>query len=437
MTVTVRMVLPLLAAAVLCILGVFSQTLFHAGLLVAVLTVLLAMADRWLLPEAAALEVVRCVPAMLPVEADTLVELFVEHSGSSTLDLIIHDEPPDEFELREVNFAVRLGRRERRRLTYRVRPQRRGDYRFHRVVVVCRGPLVGMIRRHYAYDRSTAVKVYPNYRELAKFDLLTLRGRLQAVGVRAARRHGMSTEFESLREYTVDDEYRRINWHASARAGKLIATQYQEDKSQNVMLLIDTGRMMGTQSFGRSRLDHAIQAAMMLAHASVRNGDKVGLLVFSNRIHRFLPPGRRHSQVARLAEQVYNIESTLVESNYSDAVEYLRQHHKRRSLVVLFTDVIDRYASQMLIRSVSALYPKHLPLCVVMKDPLLERLVETKDGNKENAYQKAVSAELLGERQEAIGYLRNHGVDILDVFAADMTAELINRYIEIKSRALL
>lgn len=203
------------------------------------------------------------------------------------------------------------------------------------------------------------------------------------------------------------------------------------------MILIDAGRLMGTTSLGLSKLDHAINAALMLAHISVKRDDRVGLLVFSQAIQSYLAPKKNKSQLARMADQLYNVKSELVESDYGRAFEFLKLKQKRRSLIVVFTEVLDRYASQILIKNLAMMYPKHLPLCVIMKDRLLSQIIHQPADTTDSVFEKAVTAELINERREALAFLKTNGVMVLDVLPEELTTAVINQYIEIKSKAVL
>ncbi|MBL7960273.1 DUF58 domain-containing protein [bacterium] len=376
----------------------------------------------------------RKVASKLAMGAANKVEIHVENRSASELKMMVHDEPPDEFEMRNVSFEAVLRPREIRSFYYEIRPNLRGDFVFQNVNLSCNGILFGLIQRRYIFSLLMPVKVYPNFKAIKKFELTTLRGKWMQSGMRPVRQFGQGTEYESLREYSPDDEYRAINWSASARMAKLITTQYQVERSQHVMILIDAGRLMGGVSKGLSKLDHAINAALILADIAIKKNDNVGMLVFSKTVQSFLAPAKSRLQLSLIAEHLYNVKSELVESDYASAFEYLRQKHKRRSLIVMFTEFLDRYSSQILIQNVSVMYSKHLPLCVLMKDRALNVIVNQEVESKDDVFQKAAAAELLEEREQAIAFVRSYGVIVMDVLPESLSFEVINKYIEIKNK---
>ncbi|NUM79441.1 DUF58 domain-containing protein [bacterium] len=437
MTFTSRTIILIFLSAVCMMYGVIDPAAVYVSIGILLLTAGGCAFEFFQIPDERQILVSRHVASKLALGAPNTVTLDIENRSLQSLSLVIRDEPPDEFELRDVIFKERLKRRERKELTYRVTPDQRGDYFFHQLNIACDGPIFGLIRRILVYQIGQSVKVYPNYKEIKKFELMSMRGKLAEIGMRPVKQYGLGTEFESLREYNPDDEYRRIDWNASARAGKLISMQYQLERSQQVMILIDAGRLMGTTSLGLSKLDHAINAALMLAHISVKRDDRVGLLVFSQAIQSYLAPKKNKSQLARMADQLYNVKSELVESDYGRAFEFLKLKQKRRSLIVVFTEVLDRYASQILIKNLAMMYPKHLPLCVIMKDRLLSQIIHQPADTTDSVFEKAVTAELINERREALAFLKTNGVMVLDVLPEELTTAVINQYIEIKSKAVL
>ncbi|KAB2878311.1 DUF58 domain-containing protein [bacterium] len=434
MTFTPRTIFLLIFFSLLTVSGFAIDELLYIGIVAALLLFAAICFEFWFMPNQDQIIVWRKVASKLALGVENSVKIYVENRSVSELKMMIHDEPPDEFAMRSVNFEATLRPREIRSFYYEIHPNHRGDFVFHNVNLSCYGILFGLIQKRYIFSLLMPVKVYPNFKAIKKFELTALRGKWMQSGTRPVRQFGQGTEYESLREYSPDDEYRNINWNASARMAKLITTQYQVERSQNVMILIDAGRLMGGVSMGLSKLDHAINAALVLSDIAIKKNDNVGILVFSKTVQSFLAPKKTRTQLSFIAERLYNVKSELVESDYASAFEYLRQKHKRRSLIVMFTEFLDRYSSQILIHNVSVMYPKHLPLCVLMKDHSLNMIVNQAIESKDDVYQKAAAAELLEEREQAIAFVRSHGAIVLDVLPENLSSEVINKYIEIKNK---
>jgi uncharacterized protein (DUF58 family) len=337
---------------------------------------------------------------------------------------------------------------------YTVYPVHRGDYRFGPISARYRGPL-GLVWRQQQTSPPDEVKVYPNLLAVRRYESLLHRGMLHEIGLRRSRRRGTGTEFERLREYTPDDEYRRINWTATARRHQPIATDYTVERAQNIMLLIDTGRLMAIQvpypgemehpddvgprevARALTRLDHAVNAALLLAFVSQETGDRVGLLAFSDTVSRFVRAAAGRRQFLALTEVLYDLEPQPTESDYAEALAYLRVHNPRRSLAVIFTDIAHEAAASSLLRHVGSLARRHLPLIVTMRDPAIEAVAMQSPSDSAAVYQRAVARDMLERRDVTLSRLRAAGALTLDVSADSLSPSLINRYLEIKARGVL
>ncbi len=424
-------------AVLLCLAGVIDTMFVWSGLVLLAVLVLASILDYVNCPSVSRFSVRRFAPRRLALGVANTVSIGVELRFPRRLRITLRDEPPDEWEMRDVVFQDWIQPRHVKTWTYTVTPPRRGDYYFHDFNLACRGPVFGLIEKRYVIAASMPARVYPNYHEIRKFSLLAQRHKLNEIGLRPISRYGEGTEFESLRDYTPDDDYRRIDWKASARTVRLITRQHQVERSQHIMLIVDCGRLMGTIGGAASRLDHAVDAALMLAYLALRQDDQVGLLVYDERVRRHLAPRRHRMQLGQILENLYALKSDLVESNYVEAFEYFRKKQKRRSLAVIFTEVIDRRASQLLIRSVQSLYPRHLPLVVLMRDCALDAVIRHPAHEAFDRFRKAAASEILMEREEAVSDLRSHGVTVLDVLPEHLTVTLLNQYIVVKSRGRL
>jgi uncharacterized protein (DUF58 family) len=257
------------------------------------------------------------------------------------------------------------------------------------------------------------------------------------MGFRPVRYLGDGAEFDYLREYSPDDDYRKIDWKATARHQRPMTRQYDLERSQTLMLVLDAGRMMCAEIGAMSKLDYAINAALLLAYVAVERDDAVGLAVFADELETFVPPGKGLRQVGLLADQLYAVQPVLREPNYGEAFAYLRRRTQRRALVVTFTDLIDREASAQLLANVLALAPRHLPLVVTLRDDRLDALARLRPDEARQAYERAVATDLLAQRRLALAALRAGGALVLDAAPRDLTVATVNRYLEIKARAAL
>ncbi len=398
----------------------------------------LALTDWMLFPPLERLSVEREVDDKLSLGTQNAVRVRIRNGSDVPLQLELRDSPPDTMpsDLPSAPFQFSLDAGTRQAAVYHVTPQARGDYAFGDLYLRVRGRL-GLVQRQLRVPAPRAVKVYPNLLETAKFNLMARRERLQQVGIRAARLQGAGREFESLRDYLPDDEMRRIDWKATARRGKLVARQYEVEKSQNVLLVLDVGRTMLAEIDGIQKLDYAINAALLLAYVATLSEDKVGLLVFADTVQAYLPPKKGRGQVYAILEALYNARATLAEPDYRGALAYLAARWRKRSLMVCFTDLWDPDSSRQTITELAALQPRHLVAAVTLLDTKVLRAAGQEVASAGSVYEKAVATQVLDDRQKAAGALTQRGVLVVDAPADKLSAELVNRYLEVKERMML
>lgn len=403
-----------------------------------VLLAMLAVTDWFLLPAPESLQVDRVVDEKLSLGAPNPVRVRLRNAGRMALRLDLRDSPPETMrtDQGDAPFTFTIAPNARHAAVYHVTPVARGDYRFGDIYLRLRGRL-GMVNRLARVALAQDVKVYPNIVDTATFTLMARRGRLQQVGIRAARLQGAGREFESLREYLPDDEMRRIDWKASARSGKLVARQYEVEKSQSVILVIDIGRTMLAEIDGIQKLDYAINAALLLAYVATLSEDRVGLLLFADEVQTYLPPKKGRAQVYAIMDALYNAKASFREPDYRKALGYLRARWRKRSLVVCFTDLWDADSSRTTINELASLQPRHLVAAVALLDTNLLRTARLEVDKADTVYRKAVALQVLEDRNKATGLLSQRGVLVVDSPADKLSAELVNKYLDVKERMML
>ncbi|HWP41810.1 MAG TPA: DUF58 domain-containing protein [Blastocatellia bacterium] len=396
-----------------------------------------AAVDYFISERAKSFRVERELESRFAMGASNRVSIKMTNLARRAVTFIIKDEYPPEMELldpREARLTVTAGRA--RTWSYSLLPTARGNYGFGDTVVRFRSRL-GLLWRQFTYPTATSVKVYPDIREAKKNELYAHRNRRPEAGLRRMRLRGQGREFESLRDFVIGDEIRHISWAATARRGKLITRQYTIERSQNVVVLLDTGRLMTARIGKLSKLDHAINATLSIAYVAASGGDNVGLVVFSRRVLSYLPPRRGHDQINQLMEALYNVDPQMIEPSYKRAFNFFDANCHRRSLVVILTDLVDRDASAELLAHTSKLVPRHLPLIVTIGDTDLRQLVREAPASATDVYRQSVAEEILRQREEALSRIRHAGGLALDVPAGQLSLELVNKYLEVKERGLL
>ncbi len=282
-----------------------------------------------------------------------------------------------------------------------------------------------------------SVTVYPNLRHAAIRALPTQAQRRREAGQRTVRRLGEGRVFESLHEWVPGEETRSIDWKATARRGKLMVRRYEDERRQQVLMMIDAGRLLTAESEGRPRLEAAIDAALELAHSAVLHDDNIGLFVFADQVMRFIPPARGRRALRQVLDALATIEGRMVEPDYPAAFAYLAARHRKRGLTVLFTDVVDRTASDAVVAQAGSLRPRHLPLAVTLRDTALERIATRRPLHVEEAFERAAAEELLEAREGALAEMRSHGVLVLDVLPDNAARMVVEQYELLKRRALV
>lgn len=315
-------------------------------------------------------------------------------------------------------------------------PVRRGKSRAGKLHLRLRGPW-GLAWRQGVRKLPWEITVYPSLRNAALRALPTQPQRRREAGFRNIRRIGEGRLFESIKEWVPGDEMRTIDWKATARRGKLMSRNYEDERRQHVMMVIDAGRLLTAEIDGVPRLEAAINAALELAHSAVQHDDNIGLLVFADEILQFVPPARGRRALRSMLNALAAIEGRLVEPNYPAAFAYLAARNRKRALTVLFTDVVDRTASDAMVAQAGNLRPRHVPLAVTLRDPALERVATTRPGNVDAAFQRAAAEELLEAREAALAELRSHGVLVLDVLPDGAARAVVAQYERLKRRALV
>jgi uncharacterized protein (DUF58 family) len=429
------LVLLALVPVVLAILTLFDRTLLWPMLATDVGIALVAVVDA-LLARRRLVTVKRSAREVFSIGQPNLVTVELRSLSRRRLRVLLRDDLFDGAESDELPVEVDLPPRGRATVRYHVRPSVRGAYRFGDHWVRYASPLGLWIRQLRVADEKP-VKVFPDVKAVRTYELLARQNREQSM-FRSTRRRGGESEFERLRDYRREDEYRAIDWKATARRRRLIAREYQLESNQSIVFVLDAGRLMTAETAGLSLFDHALNALLMLSHVAVRNGDQVGLLAFSDEVKSYAPPAVGARATQAIIHAGYHLHPEIVESNYGVAFQQLSSRVKKRTLVVLFTQVVDEVAARELLRLTRGLLPRHLLLLVLFRDADVETLLEPASTAGElGAYLRAAAAEVLTWRERVSLELRKQGALILDVLPQKLTPALINRYLEVKARHLL
>lgn len=426
----------LLIGPFLALGGLWRPELVDVGLAWTGGVALLGFLDAMMARATTRLEVERHFEDPLSLNARNPMTLTVRNQSWRGADLDVLDDLPDPLRPKDNRGRVQVAAHGLGSMAFEVRPAERGKFELGEVFVRGRA-LLGLSSWQRRYKIGGEARVYPSLADLRRWDYLTHARRLQEAGYRPLRRPGEGREFESLRDYVPDDDFRDIDWKATARKFKPITRQYEAERSQNLILLLDCGRMMAAETEGMTKLDHAVNAALMMAHVATAMDDAVGWIAFSEQILRMRPPRRAKDQVARLADDLYELKVELVEPNYVAAFAPLRSRMRKRALVAVFTDIVDLEASERLVAYSASLFPAHLPLLIAIRDAELETISMAAPGRPEDVYSAAVATRLLERRSLALAAMRRRGALVLDVAPHEITTRAVNEYLAVKAAGRL
>jgi uncharacterized protein (DUF58 family) len=363
------------------------------------------------------------------------VQIELRNTSARALDGLVVDDPVDDATIDGLPARFRLAPYATVTLSYEITPTRRGVRSLDGITARYAAPL-GLVAKQERSALPASFDVYPDVHAARSLDLLRRQGR-QDVRLGSLRVRGGDTEFERLRPYARGDEIRQISWRATARREELTVRQLQTESNQNVVFVLDLGRGMRAEAGGLGLVDHALNASLLLADVALKNGDRAGLFAFDDAPRSFVPPTAGRAGARKLTRAAYALEATLAATDYRAGVSFLQSQVKARSLFVFFTNPLEPRSAADLASALRTLLPRHLPVCVLMRDAALEALALSPSGSASELYARAAAAEALTARTAMIRELGRRGVLVLDATPEEITPGVIQRYLEIKARGLL
>lgn len=413
------------------------------------------IAALWLLVAAVALDVVllyhrRAIVASRRMASrfsngdDNEVTLSVASDYPFAVWLEVIDEIPHIFQRRDVLFGHRLAAHGACDIIYRLRPVKRGVYGFGHIRVFAATAL-GLVQRRYTLGSEQDVAVYPSYLMLNKYELLAMSDNLTELGIKRIRRVGNNTEFEQIKEYVEGDEYRAINWKASARRGQLMVNVYQDERSQQVFNVIDKGRVMqqafklcddSDTSDRMTLLDYAINASLVLSYVATHKEDKAGIVTFAGDFGEYVPAERRASHMMVINEALYNLETDFDDSDFAALAVNIDRLIRRRSLLVLYTNFTSLDGMRRQLPYLRRMNMRHRLLVVFFDDVETAHYVSERPRDLRGYYTRVIAMRQLGLKRAIVAELRRNGIHSLLTSPSGLTINVINRYLEMKARHL-
>ena len=402
------------------------------GALVAVLVLI----DAVLAPAPWRIGVARYLPPVLPLGGQGAVEWRVANPGRRALQIALADELAPSLGARSRRVRLRVTPHGVARATVDLAPSRRGTFRPSELTVRVTGPL-GLVVRQAPRALPGRLQVHPSFHSRRAAELRLRRARLLEQGLRSVRGRGGGTEFEALRDYIEGDEVRHVDWPATARMGRPIVRTHRAERNQTVVVLLDTGRVMAGLVDGVPRLDHGMDATLALATVAVRSGDRTGLVPFGARVHAVVPPRRDQDQLRRISTALHALEPELAESAYRDAFVATLSRFRRRSLLVVVTELAAEAVQETLVPALPLVLREHAVVVASVRDPAMHEWSHRGGEGPAEAYRAAAATSLAAERQRAATRLRSLGARVVDAPPGELAAGLADAYLELKASGSL
>lgn len=367
---------------------------------------------------------------------DNLIQLVLENHYLFPARLTIIDEIPFQFQARNTKFNLNIGQGKSKTVEYIVHPVKRGEYNFGALNVFVKSP-IGFIEKRYRFSQDMVVPVYPSFLQMRKYELLAIANNLTNAGVKKIRKIGSNAEFDQIKEYIFGDDFRTINWKATARKNKLMVNQYQDEKSQQVYSVIDMGRIMKMPFEGLSLLDYAINASLVISNIAMRKQDKAGILTFSHIVQSVLPAERRNTQLQKILQLLYNQKTGYLESDFEKLYITIKTKINQRSLLLLYTNFESLSGLHRQLKYLRSLAKDHLLVVIFFEDTELKAFIEKPAYTTEEVYTKTIAQKFVYEKKLIVKELEKYGIHSVLTDPKKLSVNTINKYLELKARGLI
>lgn len=367
---------------------------------------------------------------------DNLIQLVLENHYLFPARLTIIDEIPFQFQARNTKFNLNIGQGKSKTVEYIVHPVKRGEYNFGALNVFVKSP-IGFIEKRYRFSQDMVVPVYPSFLQMRKYELLAIANNLTNAGVKKIRKIGSNAEFDQIKEYIFGDDFRTINWKATARKNKLMVNQYQDEKSQQVYSVIDMGRIMKMPFEGLSLLDYAINASLVISNIAMRKQDKAGILTFSHIVQSVLPAERRNTQLQKILQLLYNQKTGYLESDFEKLYITIKTKINQRSLLLLYTNFESLSGLHRQLKYLRSLAKDHLLVVIFFEDTELKAFIEKPADTTEEVYTKTIAQKFVYEKKLIVKELEKYGIHSVLTDPKKLSVNTINKYLELKARGLI
>jgi uncharacterized protein (DUF58 family) len=422
------------SVAVLFMLGYLAPELFTAAMVVLVFAAISVAVDFYLLyRQKKGIEAKRIIGERLSNGDENKLSIHLKSHYDYKIYCTVIDELPYQLQERKWSREMEIAANEEAVLEYFIKPQERGEYNFGRINVYVEGPLK-LARRRYIFDQQRMVKVYPSYIQMRRYQLHAIGAHLQETGVKRMRKLGHSMEFEQIKEYVRGDDYRTLNWKATARHGNFMVNTYTDERSQQIYCIINKGRIMKMPFEGMTLLDYAINASLVLSNVALQKQDKAGLITFAQQLDAFIPADKKPTQLNNILETLYKQQTNFLEPDFEKLFSVVRNRITQRSLLVLFTNFESIESLERELPSLKKLAHYHLLMVVFFENTELKELTESEATKTEDIYIKTIAEKFRHEKQLIAKELQKHGIISVLSSPQRLTINSLNKYLELKNK---
>lgn len=421
----------------LAILGYLLPWMLFLAHITLLVTIVAALVDLMLLyGTRCGIKANRDCPVKLSNGDINPIQINIENRYNIPIRVTIVDELPVQFQKRDLQHQLNMSGGKSSPISYDLRPVERGEYHFGKINIFV-NTLVGIITRRYRFDQEKMIPTYPSFMQMHKYELLAISNRLHEAGVKKIRRIGHQMEFDQIRDYVRGDDYRTINWKATARKSQLMVNQFQDEKSQPVYCILDMGRSMKMPFEGMTLLDYAINSSLVISNTATIKHDKAGLITFGHKIQSMVPAQSNRPHMLKIMEVLYNQSPQFLEPNFEMLYATVLHKIKQRSLLLLFTNFQSLNSMKRQLPYLKGLARKHLLVVIFFSNSEIKKLMKKPSSSMEDIYVKTIGEKFHYDKKQIVKELQRQGIHAILTEPHELTINTLNKYLELKARGLI
>lgn len=427
----------LIGVGILYVFAFFFPSLMWVAHIALLLCFLAVMVDSlFVFNKKKGISAQRILPEKLSNGDENPVKIDIKNNYDFKINVKVIDEIPFQFQKRDFLIEKQIAPGRNTFFQYVLEPKQRGEYNFGSLNVYVSSPL-GLVSKRFNFQKNANLPSYPSFIHLRKYELMAIQSEFLMGGIKKIRKLGHTMEFEQIKEYVPGDDIRTINWKATSKTNRLMVNQFQDEKSQRIFMLIDTGRTMKMPFKGLSLLDYSINATMALSHIILKKGDRAGMMTFSKKTENKIAAENKSGQLRKISEALYNIKTDFFESDFNRLYQDIKYSLNQRSLILLFTNFETLDGLNRQLKYLRGIAKNHLLVVVFFKNSELQTLINKNPENMQEIYDEIIAEKFEFEKKLIIQELKKYGIYTVYTLPENLNIDVINKYLEIKARGIL